>query len=202
MFIFLKSTQKDRYFDLFWERKHFLTPFYAKPNLISAGFVRQKRRKKDSIYVPSLFNKIWQSLPPFLSITNPAPAYKASSTGLVDFLLENFVFVLSRPTAPTRHIPAQYWYIKKSYKKSWRWLICIQGPLAIPVFIPSLHTWFIIKKPWRGSRVKGGVGSNNMQIFRCCVFCQRFLSPCIYIGSPLFGTTFNAVVMLANIKKF
>jgi hypothetical protein len=32
-----------------------------------AGFVRQKRWKKDSIYVPSLFNKRWHRLPPFLS---------------------------------------------------------------------------------------------------------------------------------------
>jgi hypothetical protein len=33
----------------------------------SAGFVRQKRWKKDSIYVPSLFNKRQHRLPPFLS---------------------------------------------------------------------------------------------------------------------------------------
>jgi hypothetical protein len=32
-----------------------------------AEFVRQKRWKKDAIYVPSLFNKRWHRLPPFMS---------------------------------------------------------------------------------------------------------------------------------------
>jgi hypothetical protein len=55
-----------------------------------AGFVRQKRWKKDSIYVPSLLNKRWHRLPP-LSSNEPGTSvvYISETTVLWNEKLED-----------------------------------------------------------------------------------------------------------------